>query len=225
MATFIDDLVRGDLTLDLRQLSEDLSALVERVRASVVVVRGSRNGTGSGVVWDDQGLIVTNHHVVPGPRAEVLPGKGVRLSARVLARAESLDLAVLQVDGSIPDGALVAATIGDSTLLRPGELVVAVGNPLGERNAATLGVISGTGSVTWPGGSREVIRASIALRPGNSGGALADARGHIVGIPHMVVGGDLALAVPTHAIERFLRASTAAAAISPWTSRYAIPTM
>jgi len=186
------------------QLSDEVARLAEQLRASVVVVRGSRFGGGSGVVWSQEGLVVTNHHVVPGERAEVVLSNGSRRAARVTARSESLDLAALQVEGNHPDDALPAALIGDSARLRAGELVMAVGNPGGERNAVTLGVVSGTGIARMFGKPIEAIQVSITLRPGNSGGALADAQGRVVGIPNMVINTGLALAVPSHVVERFL---------------------
>ena len=198
MAAIIDPIARAN------QLSDEVAELAERVRASVVVVRGSRSGSGSGVVWNDQGLIITNHHVAPADRAEIELADRTRLAARVTARAPDLDLAALQVEGRLPSHGLAPATVGDATRLRPGELVLAVGNPLGERNAVTLGMVSAAGAAPWPRGPREVLRVAITLRPGNSGGALADVRGRIVGIPHLVFGAGLALAVPSQVVERFL---------------------
>ncbi len=189
-----------------RQIQDELAALAERVSASVVAVRGSRAGVGSGVVWNEQGLVITNAHVATSPWAEIELGNGERLKAQVVGRSPELDLAALQVVGPLPMAGLTPALIGDSRTLRTGELVVAVGNPQGERNVATLGVVGSVGPVEWSGSPRDVIRVAITLRPGNSGGALADAWGRIVGIPHMVVGAGLALAVPTHIVRQFLRA-------------------
>src|SRR3990172_8800774 len=196
VALAVEELARAS------QLSEEVARLAEQVRTSVVVVRGSRFGSGSGVVWDDQGLVVTNHHVAPGDRAEVTARSGDRLAARVVARSDSMDLAALRVEARWSPGDLEPATIGDSAGLRVGELVMAVGNPHGERNAVTLGVVSGNGGAAWFARPREVIQVAINLRPGNSGGALADAQGRVVGIPNMVIGPGIALAVPSHVVER-----------------------
>lgn len=190
-------LVHGDL-------AEELAALAREVSASVVVVQGSRNGAGSGVVWNSSGLIITNAHVVSHSEALVIPRKGERLTARVVAYAQELDLAALQLVDSA-SGPLIPARKGDSRALKAGELVVAVGNPLGERNAATLGIVGGPPAVP---GHRDTLRLAITLRPGNSGGALADVDGRVVGIPHMVVGRGLALAIPTHVVEEFLSESS-----------------
>jgi serine protease Do len=156
-------------------------------------VRGSRGSAGSGVIWDSPGLVLTNHHVVPGPTAQLVLSDGRRLNARVVRRAAALDLAALAVEGDL--GSL-AARIGDSDALRVGDLVVAVGNPMGERSAPSLGILASA--------PREVLRLAITLRPGNSGGALVNASGEVVGIPHMVTGSGLALAVSTRTVRRFL---------------------
>ena len=181
------------------QISDALRELVEHMSRGVVLVRGSRGSAGSGVIWDQPGLVITNHHVVPGEIAELTVHGGRRLRARVVRRAPSLDLAALSVEEPLEPG----AGVGDSDQLRVGDLVVAVGNPMGERNAPSLGIIAST-----PG---DVLRRAITLRPGNSGGALVNAHGEVVGIPHMVTGSGLALAVSTRTVRRFL----AGAAIEP----------
>jgi serine protease Do len=210
MAVIIEDLVENVTPTDsyARQFSDELAALAAKVSASVVVVRGTRNGGGSGVVWNDQGLVVTNAHVAQAPWAEVELPNRTRLRAQVVARSRLLDLAALQIVPPLPSSELIPAAIGDSARLNVGELVVAVGNPLGERNAITLGIVGGTGPTNWPDGQRDILRLSITLRPGNSGGALADVQGRIVGIPHMVVGQGLALAIPSRVVSQFLRGET-----------------
>ena len=178
------------------QISDALGELTRDVARSVVLVRGSMGSSGSGVIWDQPGLVITNHHVVPGALAELTVAGGRRVRARVVRRAPALDLAALEVEGSLAN----PARVGDSDLLRVGDLVVAVGNPMGERNAPSLGILASAAD--------EVLRLSITLRPGNSGGALVNARGEIVGIPHMVTGNGLALAVSTRSVGRFLNGAT-----------------
>jgi serine protease Do len=177
-------------------LSDALGELVREVARSVVLVRGSMGSAGSGVIWDRPGLVITNHHVVPGPLAELTVAGGRRLRARVVRRAPALDLAALQVEDVLAD----RVRVGDSDALRVGDLVMAVGNPMGERNAPSLGILASA-----PG---DVLRLSITLRPGNSGGALVNARGEVVGIPHMVTGNGLALAVSTRSVRAFLDGAT-----------------
>ena len=177
-------------------LSDALGELVREVARSVVLVRGSMGSAGSGVIWDQPRLVVTNHHVVSGPLAELSVAGGRRLRARVIRRAPALDLAALQVEDALAD----PLRVGDSDALRVGDLVLAVGNPMGERNAPSLGILASAAG--------DVLRLSITLRPGNSGGALVNARGEVVGIPHMVTGNGLALAVSTRSVRAFLNGAT-----------------
>jgi serine protease Do len=185
-----------DVLIGAQQISTALGELVREIAQSVVLVRGSSGSSGSGVIWDRPGLIITNHHVVPGPWAELTVAGGRRLKARVVRRAPALDLAALEVDGEPGQG----ARVGDSDELRVGDLVVAVGNPMGERNAPSLGIVASAAD--------DVLRLSITLRPGNSGGALVNARGEVVGIPHMVTGNGLALAVASRRVRDFLSGAT-----------------
>ncbi len=187
------------------ELSHELAEVAERLRQSTVQIRGVRGqdpGGGSGVIWQGDGLIVTNSHVARGRRARVGLWDGRWLDAVVKARDSERDVAALAVDAR----GLPAAEIGDSSALRAGELVLAVGNPLGLVGALSTGIISavavGGGSEGGPR-SRGWIQADLRLAPGNSGGPLADARGRVVGINSMVAGG-LALAVPSNAVADFL---------------------
>jgi serine protease Do len=177
-------------------ISSAVAGLTREVARTVVLVRGSQGSSGSGVIWDQSGLVLTNHHVVASSNAQLTLADGRRVSARVIGRAPALDLAVLRVDGDLPAG----AQIGDSDALRVGDLVLAVGNPMGERNAPSLGILASEAD--------RVLRLSITLRPGNSGGALVNARGEVVGIPHMVTGSGLALAVATRTVRDFLDGAT-----------------
>ena len=172
--------------------------VADRVRESVAEIR-SRGGAGAGTVWRPDGIVVTNHHVVPGDGAGVTIADGRSFAGQVVARDPGNDLAILKVAATD----LAAATIGDARALRAGELVVAVGHPFGLRGAVTVGVVSTVRAQPTVGADRELIRADVLLGPGNSGGPLADARGQVVGINAMVAGG-LALAVPSHVVERLL---------------------
>ena len=178
----------------------ELAAQLSRV---TVQVRAGGRSAGAGVVWRHDSLIVTNAHVATGPGATILLPDGRELRARLLARDPRRDLAVL----SVAEPSLEPALHADARGLRPGELVVAVGHPLGVPYAAALGIVhrapSGQrGPVGW-------LHADIRLAPGNSGGPLADVSGRIVGINAMIVNG-LGIAVPTHLVERFVHEITAA---------------
>ncbi|MBI4498834.1 MAG: trypsin-like peptidase domain-containing protein [Chloroflexi bacterium] len=186
----------------LEQASAEVAALAAQVQPSLVLVQTPGGGSGSGIIWSADGLIVTNHHVVPHGQAEVVLQEGRRLPAAVAFRDPRRDLAALRV----PAQGLAPATFGDSTRLRVGELVLAVGNPLGLRGAATVGVVSGLGRRFGLPGRRgqEVIQADVALAPGNSGGPLLDVQGRVVGINALILSPGMALAVPSHVAQAFV---------------------
>lgn len=180
-------------------IDTDLEVLAERLRASTVAVRVGRGGAGSGVVWSADGAIVTNAHVASRPQAEVVLGDGRRFAARLERRDAQRDLALLRIDAA----GLIPAEVRDPAELRVGEVLVAVGHPLGVPNALTMGIVHA------PLGEsrRRFVQADLRLAPGNSGGPLADAAGRVVGINSMVVAGGLALAVPADDVQRFLGVS------------------
>lgn len=177
---------------------------VERARRSVVrVLRGPR-GAGAGIVWELPNQILTNHHVIAGPGTgvEVLSGDGGRYPARVVAASADLDLALLEVEHA----SLRPARIGNSTTLRVGELLFAIGHPWGEPDVVTMGVVGSLEPVKRQGGGTvRLIRSDVPLAPGNSGGPLLDAEGRVVGINAMIFGGDLSLSVPTQVARDWLR--------------------
>lgn len=175
-------------------IEADLEALAERLRASTVAVRLGRDGAGSGVIWASDGAIVTNAHVASRPRAEVVLADGRHFDARVERRDVRRDLALLRIDAN----GLPAAATRHPGELRTGEVVVAVGHPLGIPNALSMGIVHA------PVGERpgRFVQADLMLAPGNSGGPLADAHGRVVGINSMVAHG-LALAVPSDDVHRF----------------------
>ena len=186
-------------------ISSEIAELIERVGASVVQIRVHGRGAGAGVIWDSDGGIVTNHHVIgdTGGPVQVLLRDGRSLAAEVARRHPAADLALLQV----PAGGLRPATPGDSRSLRVGQLVFAIGHPWGQPDVVTAGIISGRGEIPAPGRRAvDCIRSDVRLAPGNSGGPLIDAAGDVIGINSMILGGDLAVAIPSHAVQRWLAA-------------------
>lgn len=181
------------------EIQDRTAALVVELQPIVVQVR-SRRGGGSGIVWKSSGEIVTNHHVVPSDHVEIETSAGERFAATVAKRDQANDLAVLTPAEGAPS--LGAARIGDSRALRVGQLVLAIGHPFGVRGAVTSGIIQ---SVHHREGNRELLKADIELRPGNSGGPLITANGEVIGVNSMIVGPGLALAVPSHIVEQLLR--------------------
>lgn len=174
----------------------------ELLRRFTVHIRGispQHQSAGSGVILDSEGTIVTNAHVVDKGTHWVELWDGRSLRADIKARDDHRDLATLKLHAS----GLPAATFRNYPV-KPGELVVAVGNPMGFTGALTTGVIHGTGPFP-PLGRRPWIQAAIRLAPGNSGGPLADAEGQIVGINTMIASSGVALAIPGVIVGEFVK--------------------
>ena len=206
--------------LDVAHLQGALADVAASLRAVTVVVerRGAPDaptGQGSGVVWADDGravTIVTNAHVVPGRATRDAAGivvtlaDGRRAPARIAVRDPRRDLAVLVADrAALGPAPLPLPMLGEPSALRPGELLLALGHPLGVAHALAVGIVHAA-----PDARRSpYLRADLRLAPGNSGGPLADARGRIVGINSMIVGG-LGVAISIDAVRQLL-ADTATA--------------
>jgi S1-C subfamily serine protease len=182
-------------------------ALAPHVAALRVHVRGSggraHEGAGSAVVFADDGFLITNAHVVAGADTGTAAfADGTETPIDIVGADPLSDLAIVRGRGGPP----AAAILGDADRLQVGQLVVAVGNPLGLTGSITAGVVSGLGRslpTRSPGRVIEdVIQTDAALNPGNSGGALADANGQVVGINTAVAGFGLGLAVPINATTR-----------------------
>jgi len=169
--------------------SRSVTSVVDRVGPAVVRVerladgRNSPSGVGSGVVIAGDGLVLTNSHVVGGAaRARLSFADGNSREARVLGDDPDTDLALLRCD--LPAG-IPSARLGDSRALRRGQLVVAIGNPLGFESTVTAGVVSALGRSLRAASGRlidDVIQTDAALNPGNSGGPLVSTLGEVVGI-------------------------------------------
>ena len=215
---FIDDTSPGDAEA-LDAYSRAVTAVARTLGPSVASLRVSRSdgrggrgeGSGSGVVITPDGFILTSAHVVDGAsgrlRARLVDGRDLALE--VVGADPLSDLAVLRADG----GDLPAATLGDADRLEVGQLVVAIGNPLGFAGSVTAGVVSALGRSLPVGRGRarrvveDVIQTDAALNPGNSGGALADSRARVVGVNTAVAGVGLGLAVPVNTTTRAIVAA------------------
>jgi serine protease Do len=177
-------------------LGADLEAVAERLRRITVQVHTRGLGEGSGIIWGQNGLIISNDHVVRGdsPKIELCDGR--TYDAQLRWRDPHRDLALL----AIPTTGLPTAVSGDVRSLRPGEIVMALGHPFGLVNALSLGVVHHLGRDV---SRQRWIHADIRLAPGNSGGPLANTAGEVIGINTLVAGG-LAHAIPITVVQRFL---------------------
>jgi serine protease Do len=194
--------------------SRTVTGVAERLGPSVANLRVTRrtrrgnvpSGAGSAVVLTPDGFLLTSAHVVAGPwsggRAAFVDGRELRFT--VVGADPFSDLAVLRADSRD----LVPAELGNAEALRVGQLVVAIGNPNGFAGSVTAGVVSALGR-SLPAGRRgnnriidNVIQTDAALNPGNSGGALANGRGQVVGVNTAVAGIGLGLAVPVNEATR-----------------------
>jgi putative serine protease PepD len=184
--------------------------VIRDVSPSVVQIQ-TRSGLGSGVVYDGRGDIVTNNHVVAGAKSfTVTLLAGDRHPAKLVGRYPGGDLAVLRLEsGSAP-----AVGFADSSKAQVGELVLAMGNPLGLRSSVTQGIVSSLGRTVSEGNGvviASAVQTSAPINPGNSGGALVDLDGRVVGIPTLAAteprfGGGAApgigFAIPSNTVKR-----------------------
>jgi S1-C subfamily serine protease len=197
--------------------------LYDRINPSVVHISSSQNvpsffygtvpqeGTGSGFLYDDQGHIVTNNHVVSGADSlNVLLSNGLSLPATVVGTDPYYDLAVIKVD--LPASTMSPLELGDSDTLKVGQTVIAIGNPFGLDRTLTTGVISALGRrIETDAGTAigQAIQTDAAINPGNSGGPLLDAHGRVVGINTAInspSGGSVGIgfAVPVNIIKQVI---------------------
>jgi serine protease Do len=215
----------------LAAFSESLQKLADRVGQSVVQITVSgyvvaatssasntllerQRSSGSGVILDASGFIVTNYHVVSGARrlqvtlplagaaaGSIVKPRGRTVDATVVGVDEETDLAVIKVDAK----GLAALPLGDSDRLRPGQVVCAFGSPLGLENSVSMGVVSAVGRQLAPDDPMVYVQTDAPINPGNSGGALVDIDGRVVGINTLILsqgGGNegLGFAVPSNIV-------------------------
>ncbi len=194
----------------LGELQQEYEAVVQKVSPSVVVIETSQ-GLGSGIILDSSGDIVTNAHVVGSASTfTVTLADGRQFKGSLVGTFAANDVAVVKISAT----GLHPATFADSSKLQVGEIVMAVGNPLGLQTSVTQGIISALGrTVVEPGGATlpGTIQTSAAINPGNSGGALVDINGNVVGIPTLAavdqqIGGAAAgigFAIPSNDVRDF----------------------
>jgi 2-alkenal reductase len=174
-------------------------------------------GTGSGFVFDEEGHIVTNNHVIAeGDKFEIVFSDGSRREAALVGTDVDSDLGVIKVD-ELPEG-IMPLGLGDSNELQVGQFVVAIGNPFGEAGSMSIGVVSGLGRTLdsqriAEGGGRyslpEVIQTDAAINPGNSGGPLLDLDGRVIGVNSAIstrtgTNSGVGFSIPVNAVKRIV---------------------
>jgi serine protease Do len=175
-------------------MSAELTSIAQELRKNTVKVRINNSSAGSGVIWNSQGIIITNAHVATSKRAVVELWDGRVVEAIRTKIDPTIDLAILEITADN----LNAAAIGNIDNLRVGEVVLAVGNPMGDTGVVTVGIISSLTNYN--------LLADITLQPGNSGGLLADCSGRVIGINTMIAYG-AAVAIPVSTVESFLNSA------------------
>jgi serine protease Do len=186
----------------LQHLNESLAYIVDQVKRSLVQISNGDGGHGAGTLWHSRGLVVTNAHVLTSKTPTVTLPDQRSFPARTLACDPSLDLAALAISGT----SLPTIDLGDSRLLRAGELVVALGHPWGIRGAVSAGPVINVGLPAEIAHlDREFVQAGLQLRPGHSGGPMVNCTGQLVGINTLITGPEVGLAVPIHVVKLFLK--------------------
>ncbi len=185
----------------LAQLDAELEAVYQRVRKSVVLLYRN-GGNGAGVIWTADGTIVTNNHVVSGDgQMNVVLADGRTFLGIVAQRHPTRDIAVIK----IAETGLPAIDVADSNSVRAGEIALAIGHPLGYRDAVTAGIVVASGNSRLAEGTSrgDVIQTDARFAPGVSGGPLVNHRGQVIGIATRVTG-ELGIAVPSSAVSAFV---------------------
>jgi S1-C subfamily serine protease len=186
----------------LQSLNNELETIVSTARMSLVQVHNGRRGSGAGTILHQDGLIITNAHVVRRRSPKVTLWDGRELQGRLLAYDEQIDLAAVSVN----ETNLPTIELGTSQGLRPGQWVVALGHPWGVTGATTAGMVIAVGEpIEGPQLHGGLIQADLHLRPGHSGGPMLDGDSRLIGINTMISGPNVGLAVPIGTVRHFLK--------------------
>jgi putative serine protease PepD len=204
-------------------LQQEFRSVVKTVSPEVVQIQ-TNTGLGSGVVFDGKGDIVTNAHVVTGAQTlSVTLSTGARHPASIVGIYPQNDIAVIRLSGAKPH----PATFADSSKVQVGDIVLAIGNPLGLRSSVTQGIVSSAGRTVSEGNGvvlPSVIQTSAEINPGNSGGALVDIEGAVIGIPTLAAidpefgetpAPGIGFAIPSNTARNFATKLIASGSVAP----------
>jgi S1-C subfamily serine protease len=198
--------------------NNEMSAVVRRVQQSLVQVQNGRRGNGAGTIWHEDGLVLTNAHVVQRRQPQVTLWDGRSYPSQLLAYDEKRDLAALAIQADH----LPTVELGNSKTLRAGDWVIAAGHPWGITGAVSAGAVIALGVPlelsNYPG---ELIQVGLQLRPGHSGGPLVDGNGRLLGINTMIAGPQVGLVIPVHVVADFLKEKLGHAARAETTVQFA----
>jgi len=177
---------------------------VERIQPAVVTIAGSHGSLGSGFFVRQDGVVVTNKHIVDADKALTVGlSTGETFPARVLGVHAHADLAMLKIDAG---RTLSTLPLGDARPLKVGEWVLAIGNPFGLGPTVSIGIVGATGRSLGKTGAAEVIQTDAAINPGNSGGPLCNMRGEVIAVTSaaITVGQGIGFAIPIHLAREML---------------------
>ncbi|MCI0709319.1 MAG: S1C family serine protease [Chloroflexi bacterium] len=190
----------------LQRLNNEMADVVDGVHQALVQIHNGQRGIGAGTIWHEQGLILTNAHVVEGRgrsgHLSVTLFDGREFEARIIESDPTHDIAPLMITADN----LPTIEPGDSRGLNAGEWVFAVGHPWGIVNAVTSGIVIGLHpppELQLP--NEDWIAVDLHMRPGFSGGPLVDRHGRLVGINTLITGPNVGYAVPVHVVKKFLK--------------------
>jgi S1-C subfamily serine protease len=172
------------------------------VQQSLVQVQNGRRGNGAGTIWHEDGLVLTNAHVVQRQQPQVTLWDGRSYPSQLLAYDEKRDLAALAIQAD----ELPTVELGNSKTLKAGDWVIAAGHPWGVIGAVSAGAVIAMGvPLELPHYPGELIQVGLQLRPGHSGGPLVDGNGRLLGINTMIAGPQVGLVIPVHVVADFLK--------------------
>jgi S1-C subfamily serine protease len=186
----------------LTTFNGEMTAVIQRVQQSLVQVQNGRRGNGAGTIWHEDGLVLTNAHVVQRQQPQVTLWDGRSYPSQLLAYDEKRDLAALAIQAD----ELPTVELGNSKTLKAGDWVIAAGHPWGVIGAVSAGAVIAMGvPLELPHYPGELIQVGLQLRPGHSGGPLVDGNGRLLGINTMIAGPQVGLVIPVHVVADFLK--------------------